>query len=120
MNRRTFRTLTASMLAMVMISLAACDSGTAPEAETEAELAAEAAAALQTDLTQELSLTSAQQGDVQGVMDRNEGQEHEPGFLWTLAAELQATLTDEQKQELFDRTTQDRGNLCESGRFDQR
>ena len=115
MNRRTFRTLTASLLAMLMITLAACDSGTAPEAEQE--LAAEAAAALQTELTQELSLSSAQQGDVQGIMNRHEGQEHEPGFLWAMAAELQATLTDEQKQELFDRTTKDRGDLCTSGRF---
>ncbi len=115
MNRRTFRTLTASLLAMLMITLAACDSGTAPEAEQE--LAAEAAAALQTELTQELSLSSAQQGDVQGVMNRHEGQEHEPGFLWAMAAELQATLTDEQKQRLFDRTTKDRGDLCTSGRF---
>ncbi len=115
MNRRTFRTVTASLLAMVMITLAACDSGTAPEAEDD--LAAEAAAALQTELTQELSLTSEQQGDVQDVMDRHEGQEHEPGFLWTLAAELQATLTDEQKQGFFDRTTKERGDLCTSGRF---
>ena len=115
MNRRTFRSLTVSLLAMMMITLAACDSGTAPEAENE--LAAEAATALQTELTQELSLTSAQQGDVQSVMDRHEGQEHEPGFLWTMAAELQATLTDEQKQDFFDRTTKERGDLCTSGRF---
>ena len=115
MNRRTFRTLTASVLAMLMITLAACDSGTASDAEQE--LAAEAAAALEAELTQTLTLTSEQQGDVRGVMNRHEGQEHEPGFLWTLAAELQASLTDEQKQELFDRTTQDRGDICESGRF---
>ena len=115
MNRRTFRTLTASVLAMMMITLAACDSGV--DSEAEEELAAQAAVALQTELTQELSLSSAQQGDVQGVMDRHDGQEHEPGFLWTLAAELQATLTDEQKQRLFDRTSGDRGDLCTSGRF---
>ena len=35
MNRRTFRSLTVSLLAMMMITLAACDSGTAPEAENE-------------------------------------------------------------------------------------
>ncbi len=115
MNRRTFRTLTASVLAMLMLTLAACDSATAPDAEQE--LAGEAAAALEADLTQTLALTSDQQGDVRGVMNRHEGQEHEPGFLWTLAAELQASLTDEQKQRLFDRTTKERGDICESGRF---
>ena len=103
------------MLATLILTLAACDSGAAPDAEQE--LAAEAAAALQTDLTQTLSLSSDQQGEVSDVMNRHKGQEHEPGFLWTLAAELQASLTDEQKQELFDRTTQDRGDLCTSGRF---
>lgn len=117
MNRCTFRTLTASVLAMLTITLAACDSGAGPDANAERELAAEAAAALQTELTQELSLSSAQQGDVQGVMNSQDGQEYEPDFLWALAAELHATLTDEQKQRFFDRTPDERGDLCASGRF---
>ena len=83
MNRRTFRIVTASLVAMVTITLAACDSGVDSGAENE--LAAEAAAALQSELTQELSLSSAQQGDVQGVMNSHDGQEHEPGFLWASA-----------------------------------
>ena len=115
MNRRTTKSAMVSLLAMLMITLAACDSSTAPDAEQE--LAALSADALEVDLTQSLSLSNEQQNDIQGVRNRFDGQEHEPGYLWTLAAELQATLTDEQKQELFDRTTRDRGDICESGRF---
>ena len=116
MNQHTMKSITASLLAMLlMITLAACDSSTAPDAEQE--LAAQTADALEADLTQTLGLSTEQQGDLQGVRNRFDGQEHEPGYLWTLAAELQATLTDEQKQELFDRVTRDRGDICESGRF---
>lgn len=100
---------------LMMITLAACDSSTAPDVEQE--LAAQSADALEADLTQSLSLSTQQQGELERVRNRFDGQEHAPGYLWTLSAELQATLTDEQKQELFNRTTPDRGDICESGRF---
>ena len=53
-------------------------------------------------LSQELSLSASQSTRVGDAITRNQDRQHEPGFLWQVAADLQASLTAEQKQRLFD------------------
>lgn len=96
------RYVTLVLALMVAVVVAACESPTA--VEDEAVLADEELAAVAGQLTQELSLTTAQASDVQGAFAQHERRRHEPGFLWYVAADLQQTLTDEQKAELFERT----------------
>ena len=96
MKRYIFKPLLASF-AFIFI-LAACDSNTVDENLDDPELAQLSAA-----IGDEVSLTSEQQSDFEQSLARHGGNRfnREPGFLWTVAADLQATLTDEQKAELF-------------------
>lgn len=86
------------ILGLALITgLAACDS-----TNTNSELNDSELAQLSSFLTDELSLTSAQQDDVNTSFARHgERGDRTPGYMWTLAADMQATLTDEQKEELF-------------------
>lgn len=96
MIRYIFKPLLASF-ALVFI-LAACDSNTTNENIDDPELAQ-----LSVAIGDEVSLTSDQQRDFEESLARHGGNRfnREPGFLWTVAADLQASLTDEQKAELF-------------------
>lgn len=105
MKRRLFQTLGTSLLVLLLgLTLAACDSQSPAGDASDAD--AQEAAALTSGLSQDLSLSASQQQAVQNAVDRNRHRMHEPGFLWALAAELHATLTDEQKQRLFDLAAQ--------------
>ncbi len=104
------------VVAMLMLTtLAACDSSSAVGGldgtedslgETVSLLAADLG--LNAQESAALSASFAKFGDLDGDSDR------EPGFLWRVAAELQATLTDEQKARLFERL-EDAGNRRRGG-----
>ncbi len=97
-----FKQVTKSlMLGLVLITgLAACDT-----TNTNSELSDPELAQLSSFLTDELALTAAQQDDVNTSFARHgERGDRTPGYMWTVAADLQATLTDEQKEELFNGT----------------
>lgn len=89
------------ILGLVLITgLAACDT-----TNTNNELGDQELAQLSSFLTNELALTSAQQDDVNTSFARyGERGDRTPGYMWTVAADLQATLTDEQKESLFNGT----------------
>ena len=77
--------------------IAGCDSNTSDENISDPELAQ-----LSASISDEVSLTGAQQDEFNASLARHgDRRDREPGFLWTVAADLQATLTDEQKEELF-------------------
>lgn len=105
MTRHTSRARWVSLLTLMLtLSLVACESPTA--VEPEASNFSADVAALTSTLSQELSLSAAQQEEVQRVVTRHERRYREPGFLWYVAADLQQTLTAEQKQKLFARAEQ--------------
>lgn len=116
--KRHIRTLfaTGPLTLLLLLSFAACDS-TSPSND---DTAADELAALESTLTQELGLSGTQQQSLETTMDRLGDRHYEPGLLWELAAELQATLSDEQKQRLFERTDQrHRDAMCPPARFAQ-
>jgi len=84
--------------------ISACDSSNAVDSlentdEAESFDVAQSISFIATDLnlsTEEISL-------VQDAFDEHTDRTHEPGFLWNVAARLQANLTDEQKERLFER-----------------
>lgn len=96
-----YLTRTALFSLALILSLAACDSPTSADLETDLD---GDLAALTTSLSTELSMTADQTQAVEASMARHSAGRVEPGFLWYVAAELQATLTAEQKERLFQRT----------------
>ena len=96
MKRIFFKPLLSSLL--LVFVLAACDSNSLDGNLDDPELAQ-----LSASISDEVSLSSEQRGDFEQSLARHGGNRfnREPGFLWTVAADLQATLTDEQKAELF-------------------
>ena len=80
-----------------------CDSNTATDDVSDPELAQ-----LSALIDEEVSLSSAQEEAFNASLMRNAGERGRktPGFLWQVAADLQETLTDEQKEELFAGTEQ--------------
>ncbi len=91
----------------VVFLLAGCDSLTGshqqavPEPSQQDAAGAELAA-MGNYLTRELSLSAVQGDSVGAYLRRQQHRRHDPGFVWGLAADLQARLTAEQKQRLFD------------------
>ena len=105
----TFLRRSAPLLALVvLIGLSACESPTASDAVIDINTID--TADLSQTLTSELALTTVQQQAVSAIMTTHEGRAHEPGLLWYVAADLQETLTDEQKERLLARTDSMRGN----------
>lgn len=95
-----------SLLALVFaVTFSACESPTAVNDDDAFD--SETIAELSESLTTELNLSPAQQQEMNAALtrlgDRNGGDTQEPGFLWELAAELHATLTDEQLEQLLER-----------------
>ena len=92
--------------ALMLTTLAACDSSSAVggidgDGSLDATVASIAMdLGFSADETAALSGAFAKFGDSDGG---DAAAMHEPGFLWQVAAELQATLTDEQKARLFER-----------------
>jgi hypothetical protein len=84
----------------VAVGLAACDSS---DLEDE-ELSSVETASLYQEVSSELDLTSDQQNRFRNALAQHDRPDREPGFLWIVADSLADTLTDEQKQELFERT----------------
>ena len=99
MTRNFYKPLLSSIV--LLFVLAACDSTTANDDLTDSELAQ-----LSEIISDEISMTDDQRGAFDESLERNGGDRfnREPGFLWTVAADLQASLTDEQKEELFNGT----------------
>ncbi|GAB5519126.1 MAG: hypothetical protein RhofKO_13770 [Rhodothermales bacterium] len=93
------RFLTSISLALVFaITFSACESVDANSefaSESEAEI-------LATSFAQELSLSTTQATDLQRSIINN-GDRGEPGYLWRVAAEMQASLTDEQRERLLEK-----------------
>ncbi len=80
--------------------ISACDSSNGFESsDIESEDLDQTVAFLALDL----GLNATGSRALSGAFAQHEGQSHEPGFLWRVAADLQQRLTEEQKQKLFDR-----------------
>ncbi len=98
---------------------AACDASVAPEsAPLTTTIANEEVAALNSALVADLNLSSSEAQQMSQVMSDNSDRAHGPGFLWAVAAELQKSLTDEQKQKLYsisDRLGESAGLICTGG-----
>ncbi|MEM1094341.1 MAG: hypothetical protein AAGJ10_07030 [Bacteroidota bacterium] len=92
------RFLSSIGLALIFaFTFSACDSVDSNgefSSEDEAEI-------LATSLAQELSLTATQTTDLQRSIVTN-GDRGEPGYLWRVAAEMQANLTDAQRERLLE------------------
>jgi len=83
--------------------LAACDSASAVGGIDGAESSLEEAVSL---IALDLGLNAQESAALSASMAKfgdGDDADREPGFLWHVAAELQATLTDEQKERLFER-----------------
>ena len=91
----------ATIFLTAALGLSACDSSTV-DTDTTASLD-ESSGELMSVLVADIGLTSTQQTQVAAMFERQGDAQHEPGFLWTVAADLQQRLTDEQKQRLFDK-----------------
>ena len=118
MKRLTFPNLLAAVLVVLLaIGMTAC--GETPTSANDDDVAEATSDAEQiaSDLSQELALSSEQQANLQGAMDRHGPRMRAPGALWYLAAELQATLTEEQKERLLSRAEQGIGRFGPGGPF---
>lgn len=104
MNLRT-RTTAGGLALVLLVALAACESPSAVETAGD-EATVSTALALSNTLATELSLSEAQAASVAQSLTGHADRQGDPGFLWYAAADLQQTLTDEQKAELFERTSQ--------------
>jgi len=102
---------------MLILVFNACESPTAVENDALEEAALLEVEELTELLGQELSLTPTQQSDMQSSLKRHQDQRNDPGFLWYVAADMQQTLTEEQKEELFALAAriQERGGLGQQG-----
>lgn len=81
-------------LLLAVFTFSACDSSNAI-----LDSQSTAVAPSVSSLTDQLQLTQAQAGDIEELIAKRG--ENEPGTLWYVAAELQNTLTAQQKEELF-------------------
>ena len=90
------RALTAGLL-VCLFAFSACDSsnGLLESGAADSDLAPSVAT-----LSEQLQLTESQSEEINAVLAKRG--ENEPGTLWYVAAELQSTLTDDQKTELFE------------------
>lgn len=104
MNPQTRKTAWWSGLVLI-VALAACESPSAVETSTD-DATTTAALDLSNTLAEELSLSASQAASVQQSITGHADERGDPGFLWYAAADLQQTLTDEQKATLFERTSQ--------------
>jgi hypothetical protein len=86
----------------------ACDSGATTEADAGLDTDGATLNALAADLTSALKLSTDQQSTVNDAFTRLQ-EDRDPGALWGLAAELQVTLSDDQKATLLERAA-DRTN----------
>ncbi len=113
--KNKMRTWISGLLALVVVfGFTACDSPTAAlEEDGAATETTDEMAALAEALATDLNLTASEAASVTRVMTGQGEHGREPGFLWYVAADLQTTLTDEQKERLFDLVAQygDRGGL---------
>lgn len=101
LTTRFYRKAALPVVAALVFGLAACDSATTTEETASvAEATSEDLAAV---VVADLGLSAAQQATVSSFATKHGGATVEPGFSWRLAAQLQATLTEEQKQRLFER-----------------
>jgi len=84
--------------------LSACDSSNAVDDvnTSDDELSFDIAESI-SFIASDLELSSDEIAELQGAFGEYEGRHHEPGFLWNVAARLQANLTDEQKAKIFER-----------------
>ena len=112
-QRKHTRLLALGLAAFLFVfTLAACgDSNFVTNTDDEAtstELT-DLAARLSTDL----GLSIEQTNRVNDLLAVSGDEKPEPGHLWTVAAELQQTLTDEQKARLFENVEQRRAEFAE-------
>jgi len=94
----------ASLVAIVLF--AACDSASGlSDTNTESDNASIAASisTIMTDLSLSSSESAALRASFAKFGDGDDAAGREPGFLWRVAAELHATLSDEQKAKLYER-----------------
>ena len=102
MKRHTVKGVGITLFAfMLIMAFTACESPTAVEDDSFSNVASLEIDELADVLVQELSLSPSQQSDVQSSLRRHQGRLNDPGFLWYVAADMQETLTDEQKEELY-------------------
>ncbi|NQV72626.1 hypothetical protein HQ496_05845 [bacterium] len=106
MNRigqRFFALLLAPLL-LSSLFLAACDSTSGLSGDDEATTSLAQSVSF---IASDLGLTSSESATLSASMARHAGDgsavSQEAGYLWRVAAELQATLSDEQKAALFER-----------------
>ena len=99
---------------MLLVGITACDSSV-DEGIDNPELAQ-----LSAFVSDELALSSEQEDNFNTSLQRHGGdRDREPGFLWQVAADAQASWTDEQKEELFARTEEMEGKLSFRGLLGQ-
>ena len=98
-----------AVLALMLTSLTACDSSSAVggiDGSGGGGSLDETVTFIAADLGLSASETAALSASFAKFSDDDVAAMREPGFLWHVAAELQATLTDEQKARLFERLEQ--------------
>ncbi len=94
----------------LITGFAACDSAVNDEVDSP-ELAQ-----LSAFVSDEISLSSEQESDFNSSLSRHGGnRDREPGYLWQVAADAQASWTDEQKAELFEGTSEMENGLSFRG-----
>ncbi len=95
--------------------IAGCDSASVDQ---DASVSTESGTSeLASTLMTDVGLTTDQHQQVMRFIGNDDNAWKEPGFTWRLAAQLQSTLTEEQKQRLVERSTNlpSRGHLGQSG-----
>jgi len=103
--KNTFGKTTGHLAGLVLVAvlLSACDTSSALSGDdADTAFTDDTISFLAVDLGLNSSETAALSASFAKFGDGDDA-DREPGFLWHVAAELHATLTDEQKQALFDR-----------------
>lgn len=110
-KRTRFLALAAFLLAF---TVAACDSD--PSALADEEATATERNDLAARLSTDLGLSTEQARDINSLLAVAGDEKPEPGRLWSVAAALQKTLTDEQKATLFAQVEQRTADLADGMR----
>lgn len=105
---KAYKTWMAALaLVATAITLSACDTTNATTSSTP-ELDNSEMTEMLTTLSQELNLSQAATQDLAVAMAKYQGNTREPGLLWRIAADMQSSLTAEQKARLFELAEQRR------------
>ena len=107
------RVLTCLALSALVLTMVACDT----DVDADGIFATAEVQALYTSVTSEITLSDAREARFASALHEHDHANRSAGYLWNVADFLSQTLTEEQKQELINRTGPLQGGMSFRGLF---